>query len=107
MLFGYLIVLRLLPLIHLFGRLPEPASRTFAAVLNSATKPFHAVNYVGSWGGGTTLAPRRMHLMMDHTIKALHRHLAAETQVALQAQMHFPTGWDPFFRDSSGSPPAG
>ena len=99
MLFGYLIVRRLLPLVHLFGRLPEPASRTFAAMLNSATKPFHVVNYLGSWGGGTVLTRRRMHVMMDNSIKALQRHLEAETEVALQRRMHFPPGWDPFFRD--------
>lgn len=99
-LFGFLIVRRLLPLVHLFGRLPEPVSRAFAAVLNSATKPFHVVNYFGSWGGGTMLTDRRMHVMMDNAIKALHRHLDAETEAALQRRMHFPSGWDPFFRDT-------
>jgi hypothetical protein len=38
MMFGYLIVRRLLPLVF-FGRLPDRASRGFAAVLNAATHP--------------------------------------------------------------------
>jgi hypothetical protein len=98
MLFGYLIVRRLLPLVRFFGRQPGHVSRTFATVLNAATKPFHVVNYLGSWGGGTVLTRRRMHVMMDHSIKALQRHLTAETEVALRREMHFPPGWDPFFR---------
>jgi hypothetical protein len=65
MLFGYLIVRRLLPLVRFFGRQPGHVSRTFATVLNSATKPFHVVNYLGSWGGGSVLTRRRMHTMMD------------------------------------------
>jgi hypothetical protein len=100
MLFGYLIVRRLLPLVRFFGRQPDHVSQTFATMLNSATKPFHVVNYLGSWGGGTVLTRRRMHVMMDHSINALQRHLTAETEIALQCQMHFPQGWDPFFRDT-------
>ena len=41
-----------------------------------------------------------MHVMMDNSIKALQRHLEAETEVALQRRMHFPPGWDPFFQDT-------
>jgi hypothetical protein len=100
MLFGYLIVRRLLPLVRFFGRQPGHVSRTFATVLNSATKPFHVVNYLGSWGGGSVLTRRRMHTMMDRSIKVLQRHLMAETEVALQRRMHFPLGWDPFFRET-------
>jgi hypothetical protein len=99
MLFGYLMVRRLLPLIRLFDRLPEPASPTFAAVLNSATKPFHTLNYFGSWGGGTALTRRRMHLMMNNSIEVLQRRLEAETEAALRRRMHFPRGWDPYFRE--------
>jgi hypothetical protein len=69
-------------------------------MLNSATKPFHVVNYLGSWGGGIVLTRRRMHVIMDHSIKALQHHLAAETEMALQRHMHFPLGWDPFFRET-------
>ena len=52
MLFGYMIVRRLLPLVRFFGRQPGRVSQTFATVLNSASKPFHLVNYLGSWGVG-------------------------------------------------------
>ena len=48
MLFGYLIVRALLTLVRAFSRLPAPVSRRFAAALNFATVPFHAVNYWGT-----------------------------------------------------------
>jgi hypothetical protein len=48
MLFGYLIVRTLMPLVHGFGHLPEGWSRRFAATLNTGQRPFHLINYLGS-----------------------------------------------------------
>ena len=45
MFFGYLIVRRLLPLVRLMGRLPDPVSRTFARALEAGTGAFHVINY--------------------------------------------------------------
>jgi hypothetical protein len=100
MAFGYLIVRRLLPLVHLFGRLPDPFSRTFAAVLNAGTRPFHCVNYLGSCGGALVFHGPRLTRHIDHTIDVLHRRLDAETEEALGRRMHFPVGWDPYFRET-------
>jgi DinB superfamily len=100
MLFGYLIVLRLLPLVRLFGRLPDPASRVFAALLNAARVPFHVVNFAGSWGGGTILGPRLQLELMDRTLRHLHHRIDTERAADLFLHMHFPVGWDPFFRDT-------
>ena len=100
MAFGYLIVRRLLPLVRLFGRLPDPISRTFAAILNAGTRPFHAINYLGSCGGALVFRGPRLSRQLDHTIDLLHRRLDAETAEALTRRMHFPVGWDPFFRDT-------
>jgi hypothetical protein len=47
MAFGYLLVRRLLPLVRLFGRLPDRFSRIFASALNATTTPFHHINYLG------------------------------------------------------------
>ena len=100
MVFGYLLVRRLLPLVRLFGRLPQPFSRAFAAVLNAGTRPFHYVNYVGSVGGALVFHGPRLIRQFDHSIDRLHRRLDAESDDALGRRMHFPMGWDPFFRDS-------
>src|SRR4051794_15863746 len=51
MVFGYLIVWRLLPGVGFFGRLPDGFSRRFAAVLSAGTRPFRVINYLGGCGG--------------------------------------------------------
>ena len=43
-----MIVQRLLILVRLFGRLPDAIDRSFAKVLNAATRPFDVINYYGS-----------------------------------------------------------
>ncbi|HVV23056.1 MAG TPA: DinB family protein [Pseudonocardiaceae bacterium] len=98
MLFGYLIVRVLLVLVRAFSRLPDGVSRGYARLLNAATVPFDAVNYVGGWGGGRFVG-RRMGTWFDHVIATLHRRLDAETDANLLRGMHYPTRWDPFFRD--------
>ena len=100
MVFGYLIVLRLLPLVRLFGRLPDPVSRAFAWVLNAAKGPFHVINLVGSWGGGTILGPRLQLSLMERTLRGLHGRIDEEPARALGLRMHFPVSWDPFFQDT-------
>jgi hypothetical protein len=97
MVFGYLLVLRLRPLVRLFARLPDPVSRAFAALLEACTRPFHVVNYLGSWSGGTALSPGQLVKLLEWTLARLHRRLDVEQESALQAGMHFPVGWDPYF----------
>jgi hypothetical protein len=77
MVFGYIIVRTLLPLVHLLGRLGW--SRRFAGTLNALYRPFHVINYLGSCGGGRLLTPRRMAALMDITMTALQRRVAAQT----------------------------
>jgi len=100
MAFGYLIVSRLLRLVAVFGRLPEPFSRAFAAALNAGTGSFHHINYLGSVAGALVFRGPRLTGELDRTIDRLHRHLDADSDVALARRMHFPVGWDPFFRET-------
>ena len=99
MVFGYLVVRVLLGLVRGFGRLPDGASRAFAATLNAGTRPFHVVNYVGSVGGARVLGRRRMGRVMDRVTASLQASLAAEPERRLARGMHFPTDWDPYFAD--------
>lgn len=99
MLFGYILIRPLLVLLRVFGRLPPSASRTFARVLNSATKPFDVVNYLGPLGGARVLGRRRMGTAFDRVIAWLHHRLDAEREADLALAMHYPTRWDPFFQD--------
>ena len=95
--FGYQIVRALLVLIRVFGRLPDPVSRGFAAVLNAATPPFHVLNYLGSCGGGL-IGPRFAAAWLDRIIASLHRSLDRAGEADLERGMYYPTRWDPFFR---------
>ena len=100
MVFGYMIVRRLLPLVGLFGRLPDRFSLAFSRLLNSGARPFHVVNYLGSCGGALVFHGPRLTWQLDRTVDALHRRLDAETDEAMYRQMHFPVDWDPFFADT-------
>lgn len=100
MAFGYMLVRRLLPLVRGFGRVADSYSRTFASALNAGTPPFHGVNYLGSCGGALVFHGPRLTRQLNRTLDQLHRRLDAESDEALGRRMHFPIGWDPFFRDT-------
>jgi DinB superfamily len=99
MLFGFVLVRVLLLLVKGFGRLPPSVSRAFAGILNAATRPFHVVNYLSALPGGRVLRSRTMAKLMDRTIDHLRDGLARESEDALGLAMHFPVGWDPYFKD--------
>src|SRR3954469_8022448 len=65
MLLGYLIIRALLRLVRMFDRLPDGASRGYARLLNAATVPFDAVNFAGSWLGGTLMPRSWMSALFD------------------------------------------
>jgi hypothetical protein len=99
MLFGYLVVRNLLPLVKAFSRLPPGYSRHFAHALNAATRPFHVINYVGSLGGARVLGHAGMESLMDRVTESLVTTLEQANTEQLHRGMHFPLGWDPYFRD--------
>jgi DinB family protein len=99
MLLGYLIMRALMVLAATFARLPARASRVFARLLDALTTPFNWVNYAGSCAGATIVPRRRMAGKLDRVTMALEQQLRAKTAVQLHAGMHFPTRWDPFFKD--------
>jgi DinB family protein len=99
MLLGYLILRALRLLALLFSRLPDRAGRGYARLLNAGTRPFDAVNYLGSRFGGNTLSTRQMAALFDRTIARLHRRIDAESDADLARGMHYPSRWDPFFAD--------
>jgi DinB superfamily len=99
MLFGYLVVRNLRVLVWIFARLPDGFSRTFAALLNAGTRPFHTINYLGSLGGARVLGHARMERIFDRVVAALITSMNRQNPTGLARGMHFPTGWDPYFRD--------
>ena len=99
MVFGFMVVLRLLPLVRLLGRLPPAIGRAHARLLNAATTPFHEINYRGSCAAALVFDRRRMVGKCDRVIDALERRLAREPERNLRLGMAFPSRWDPFFAD--------
>ena len=99
MLFGYMLVRSLLWLLTVFSSLPSGASRRFAHALNAATGPFHVINYVGSLGGARLLGHSGMERVMDRVTRSLIHTAETASDKQLQRGMHFPVGWDPYFRD--------
>jgi len=97
MVFGYMVVRALLPLVRVVSRLPPPAGRAFAAVLNAGTRPFDVVNYWGSRAAALVYNRERMGRKLDRTIAALSRRLDHESAGSLLRSMAFPDRWDPFF----------
>ncbi|MDF9749968.1 DinB family protein [Arthrobacter sp. ES3-54] len=97
MVFGYMVVRALVPLVNVVCRLPRPAGRAFAAALNAGTRPFDAVNYWGSRAAALVYNRRRMGRKLDKTIAALSRRLGHESSQSLARSMPFPDRWDPFF----------
>ncbi|MGW0207677.1 DinB family protein [Streptomyces sp. NPDC003233] len=99
MLFGYMVVRALLPLVRMFGRLPLGVSGVWVGLLDVSTGPFDVINYLGAVGGARVYDHRRMGAKLDRTLAALHRRVDAESDRELARKMRFPTRWDPFFKD--------
>lgn len=100
MVFGYMVVRALLPLVHLISRLPKPVGKAFAALLNAGTRPFDVINYWGSRSAALFYNRRRMGRKLDKTIAAITRRLERESPASLARSMSFPDKWDPFFEPS-------
>ncbi|WP_433191940.1 DinB family protein [Nocardia sp. CA-107356] len=97
MVFGYMIVQRLLILVRVFDRLPDPVDRGFARLLDAATRPFHQVNYYGSCLAARFYNRERMGAELDRVISALERSFQREREFT--RGMHYSTRWDPYFHD--------
>ena len=100
MVFGYMVVRALLPMVHVISRLPKPAGKAFAALLNAGTRPFDVINYWGSRGAALVYNKQRMGRKLDKTITAITRRLERESPTSLSGSMPFPDRWDPFFAPS-------
>jgi DinB superfamily len=97
MVFGYMIVRALLPLVLVFSRLPGGASRAYASLLNATTRPFHLINYLGPCAAVHVYRAGRMEAKLDRVLAALRHSLDTATADDLGRGMHYPVRWDPFF----------
>jgi hypothetical protein len=98
MLFGYIIVRRLIWMVKLFGYLPDWATKAFVAMLNAATRPFNWINYIGAVGGARIISPQRMQRWLDRLTAQIERDMDRQTPERLARGMYYPTRWDPYFK---------
>jgi hypothetical protein len=99
MLFGYMVVQVLIPVIKVVGVLPRPATKPFALLLNASHRPFNAVNYWCSRLGARFYNPTRMGAKLDRVIASLTTTLNRTRDTTLGRGMYYPTRWDPFFKE--------
>lgn len=99
MLLGFLIMRALMGLARIVARLPGWVGHAWVRLLNAGAKPFDAVNFAGSWLGGSVMPRGAMIVLCDRTIAKLHRRLDRESDSGLAKGMPYPTTWDPFFRE--------
>lgn len=100
MVFGYMIVQKLLILRRVLARLPAGVGRANARFLNTATVPFDWVNFHGSRVAARVYNRRRMGAKMDRVIASLQRSLRSESEANFALAMPYPNRWDPYFQDS-------
>ncbi len=99
MVFGYMVVQRLLLLVAVFGHLPRSFGRAFARMLNAATRPFHVINFHGTRLAARVYNRDRMAAKFDRVIDVLERSVIAKSDSAFGRGMYIPTRWDPYFDD--------
>ncbi|WP_156229558.1 DinB family protein [Corynebacterium comes] len=97
MVFGYMVVRRLLPLVKFFGHLPDPLNIAFARLLDAGIRPFDWVNYFGSRAAARVYNRHRMARKLRRLTTTLATSLEKESEDSLALRMVFPTRWDPFF----------
>jgi hypothetical protein len=97
MVFGYMVVLALLPLVKFFGHLAPLPGKFFARLLNAGTRPFDVVNYWGSRAASLVYNRHRMLRKLERVTGTLTRRISGETERSLALKMAFPDRWDPFF----------
>lgn len=99
MAFGFFLLPSLVVIALIFGRLPTAYSKQFAALLNSVTGPFNAINALGPQGGGRVMGRRGLSQAFDgvYAIIVTMAQMLPEGEWA--RGMHYPTRWDPLFYD--------
>jgi hypothetical protein len=96
---GFFLLPTLLPMIRLLGRLPQGATRPFAALLNWATGAFNWVNGLAPRLGGRLFRRRSLARTFDWVVARTLRTVTRLQPDEWQRGMWYPSKWDPLFRD--------
>jgi hypothetical protein len=99
MLFGFIVVMALLPMVRIWGKFPKGSSLLFAKLLNSMTTPFNWVNALGARLQSRVFTYKRIGKLYDRLHISLLRTAASITDSEWQQGMYFPTNWDANFSE--------
>jgi hypothetical protein len=97
MVFAFMLLSSLIPLVKLFGKLPQKYSKVFSQLLNSSTKPFNWINSFGARGGGRFHSREMLEKRFDSTIGKLIKRLNNTKEKELDLGMYYPVKWDSLF----------
>lgn len=97
MLFGFILMVMLLPLTRLWGTLPKASSKPFAWLLNAFTGPFNWINALGARGQGQVFTHNRIGKSYDYFHVSLLKQLDSIKDDEWQRGMYYPTKWDANF----------
>lgn len=99
MTFGFIILNALLPMARLWGRFPRWTSKIFASTLNAFTTPFNSINALRARLQARVFMHQRIGRDYDRVRYSLMRQLEGIKADEWERGMHYPTRWDPNFRD--------
>ena len=99
MVFGFIILNALLPMVRLWGHLPRWMSKIFAGVLNAFTAPFNWINALGARLQARIFTYRRIGKIYDQVYFSLVKQINSIKDNEWERGMHYPTQWDSNFSD--------
>jgi len=99
MVFGFVIVIALLPMVRMWGILPRKSSKWFAVMLNAFTLPFNWLNRLGARLQARVVSFKRIGPLFDRTYASILKRVDSIKNEEWQRGMYYPNRWDPNFNE--------
>ncbi len=97
MVFAFILILTLAPMIRFWSRLPKQYSKKFANILNFSTVPFNWVNGLAPRMGGKIFTRTRLGTSFDKIYASLMKIIDSVKENEWESGMYYPDKWDPLF----------
>jgi hypothetical protein len=99
MVFGFILLITLIPMVRLWSYLPGGFSKVFAAILNASTGIFNVINGAGPRLAGRVLNPVSLGRLADFVYAQNSRMIQRIKADDWQRGMYFPYRWDSMFSE--------
>src|SRR5215213_4472758 len=97
MMFAFILILTLVPMMRFWSRLPNPYSKKFADILNFFIMPFNWINGLAPRAGGKIFARSRLGIWFDKFYASIIRLVDSVKENEWESGMYYPDKWDPLF----------